>query len=152
MREEPLVKEADFIVGSMFMFSYKAKHAKTLPYWDRFPLAIVAGPAAGGFYGLNLHYLPPVLRAKFLDALLGITNNKRYDSSTKFKMSYEMLKRAASMKYFEPCFKHYLNSQVTSHFAKVEAPEWEIAVFLPTQSFQGASNSAVWKDSRNKIG
>ena len=49
---------------------YDAKHKATLPYYDGFPLILMLGPAKGGFMGLNLHYLPPVVRARLLDAVL----------------------------------------------------------------------------------
>jgi hypothetical protein len=55
------------------------------------------------------------------------------------------------MKYFKPCFKRYLMSNVRSRFALVPAPEWEIATFLPTQDFQKSGKSAVWADSRRMI-
>ena len=138
-------------VGNMYMFFYDPKHKKTLPYYDTFPLVVVVGPAEGGFYGLNLHYLPPILRAKMLDALMDITTNKKFNDSTRFKMSYELLARTAKLKYFKPCFKHYLNEHVKSKFAMVPAPEWEIATFLPTAKFEKASINAVYKDSRQKI-
>lgn len=151
MKEEPIQLTNREIVGSMYMFFYDPKHKKTLPYYDSFPLVIVLGPAEGGFMGLNLHYLSPVMRAKFLDALLDITNNKRYDDTTKFRITYNLLQRAASMKYYKACIKHYLNDHVRSRFALVPAPEWEIATFLPTADFQKASRSQVYADSRRKI-
>lgn len=151
MKEEPIEIEDGQIVGSMQMFFYDPKFKKELPYYDSFPLVIVIGPAEGGFLGLNLHYLPPLLRAKFLDALLDITNNKRYDKTTRFNVSYNLLKRAAKMKYFKPCIKHYLNEHVRSRFATVPAPEWEIATFLPTADFQKAGKSKVYSDSRGML-
>ena len=69
MKEEPLKKDNDTVVGNMYMFFYDPKTKDTLPYYDSFPLIVVVGPAEGGFYGINLHYLPPTLRAKFLDGL-----------------------------------------------------------------------------------
>jgi hypothetical protein len=114
-------------------------------------LSSIVGPADGGFYGLNIHYLPPTLRARFLDSLLDITNNKKYDETTKFQLSYGLLSRTAKMKYFKPCFKHYLNKHVQSQFAQVQAPEWEIATFLPTASFEKASAQQVYKDSRRML-
>ena len=151
MKEDPLRQTTEEIIGSMYMFFYDPKHKETLPYYDTFPLVVVVGPAEGGFYGLNLHYLPPILRAKMLDALMDITTNKKYNDSTRFKMSYELLARTAKLKYFKPCFKHYLNEHVKSKFAMVPAPEWEIATFLPTAKFEKASINAVYKDSRQKI-
>jgi len=152
MKEEPLKQKSQEIIGSMYMFFYDPKHKDTLPYYDTFPLVVVVGPAEGGFYGLNLHYLPPILRAKMLDALMDITTNTKFNSSTRFKMSYELLVKTSKLKYFKPCFKHYLNEHVQSKFAMVPAPEWEIATFLPTADFRKANSKKVYYDSKQMIG
>jgi hypothetical protein len=150
--KEPVLKtESEQIPGGMFMYFYDPKTKATLPYYDKFPLTIIVGPAAGGFTGLNLHYLPMVLRAKLLDALMDITSDKKYDDNTKFNLSYNTLKKASKMRYFKPCFKRYLTAHVKSRFARVPASEWEIATFLPTASFEKASKTTVWKDSRGMI-
>ena len=151
LKEPALKTESDQIPGGMFMYFYDPKTKDTLPYYDKFPLTIIVGPAAGGFTGLNLHYLPMVLRAKLLDALMDITSDKKYDDNTKFNLSYDTLKKASSMRYFKPCFKRYLTANVKSRFARVPASEWEIATFLPTASFEKASKTTVWKDSRGMI-
>ena len=145
-----LVNKSQPLIGSMNMFFYDPKHKKTLPYYDRFPLSVIVGPAEGGFYGLNLHYLPPVLRAKMLDALMNITTNNKYDDSTRFELSYKVLTATAKLRFFKPCYKHYLFAHVKSRLARVSAPEWEIATFLPTADFEG-SRSKVYSDSRSMI-
>jgi len=151
MKDESLELKNRQLVGTMNMFFYDPKTKDKLPFFDRFPLAIVVGPAESGFYGLNLHYLPMNLRAKFLDALLENTNNKRYDETTVFKLNYALLQRAARLKYFKPCFKHYLTTNLKSRFARVPSTEWEIATFLPTASWDKASANAVYKVSRSMI-
>ena len=151
LQDESLKLTNRQLVGSMQMFFYDPKHKDALPFYDKFPLAIVVGPAPGGFYGLNLHYLPAVLRAKFLDALLDITNNNKYDETTKFELSYKMLNGARSMRYFKPCYKHYLTAHVKSRFARVSAPEWEIATFLPTADWQKQTQTKVHAASRKMI-
>ena len=127
LRNRPITKP----YGNMYMYFYDAKHKDTLPYYDGFPLVIPTGPAPGGFYGLNLHYLPLPLRAKALDALLG--------------------DGGLPAKYVAPMIHRYLFKQVRSRFALVEKPEWEIATFLPTADFRGASKQAVYRDSRRKM-
>lgn len=151
LRDEELKLRNRTAVGKMYMYFYDPKTKDTLPYYDRFPLTIIVGPAPKGFYGLNLHYLPLDIRARFLDALLDTLNNQRYDDSTKFKISYEMLQRASKLRAFKPCFKRYLSSHVRSRFAMVQPPEWEIATFLPTADFEKASLTTVYKDSRRKM-
>jgi hypothetical protein len=150
MDEDPIKSRSKSVVGSMQMFFYDPKHKDTLPYYDAFPLVVVVGPAEGGFYGINLHYLPPILRAKMLDGLMDIAGSK-LDDNSKFKLSYTLLNRSSKLKYFKPCFKHYLNKHVQSKFAEVPAPEWEIATFLPTAQFRKANNYKVYYDSRQMI-
>jgi hypothetical protein len=77
--------------GKMYMFFYDPKHREKLPYYDSFPLIIMVDQAPGGFYGLNLHYLQPAIRAKFLDKLSENANNRRFDESTKLNINYQML-------------------------------------------------------------
>jgi len=151
MKEEPLRQGNKRIIGSMQMFFYDPKTKDTLPYYDKFPLVIVVGPAEGGFYGLNLHYLPPILRAKMLDALMEVASSKNSDDA-KFNITYKRLQSISKLKYYKPCFKHYLNEHVKSRFAEVPAPEWEIATFLPAADFRKANSQKVFYDSRQMIG
>ena len=151
MREKELIRSPKHIVGSMQMFFYDPKHKQTLPYYDTFPLSIIIGPAEGGFMGLNLHYLPPALRAKFLDSLLDLASNKTYDEDTKFNIRYSMLQKSTKFKYFKPCVKHYLSGHVRSRFSTVPATEWEIATFLPTAQWQKTNSNKVYSQSRRMI-
>lgn len=150
MKEDPIKSRSKQIIGGMFMFTYDPKHKETLPYYDVFPLVIVLKPAKGGFLGLNLHYLPPKLRMQFFANIMDIQGSN-VDEDTKFKLTYRMLQKSSNLRYFKPCVKHYLNSQVTSKFAEVPAPEWEIAIFLPTAQFRKANSYKVHYDSRQMI-
>jgi|TARA_A200000159_G_scaffold23068_1_gene19959 hypothetical protein len=158
IKEDPLVQRNALknlsrtgLVGTMQMFFYDPKHKDKLPYYDLFPLIVVVGPAEGGFYGLNLHYLPPILRAKMLDSLMDTANMKATDDA-KFQITYKKLQAVSNLKYYEPCFKHYLTKHVKSKFAEVPMPEWEIATFLPTAQFRKANSKKVYADSRKRIG
>jgi hypothetical protein len=137
--------------GKMYMFFYDPKHRQTLPYYDAFPLVIMVAPAKGGFYGLNLHYLHPTLRAKLMDGLLETVSNKRFDENTKFQINYNLLKATRNLKHYKPCFKHYLTKHIESKVAMVEAPEWEIAMYLPSEQFRKMNARKVWAQSRKMI-
>jgi len=142
------LKKTRIRAGDMVMYTYDPKLKKTLPYYDTFPLAIIVGKAPGGFHALNLHYLPPKVRAIFLDKLNDVANNQKFDDSTKFKITYKLLKATANYKYFKPCYKHYLTPNVTSNVMKVNAAEWNIAIFLQTAAFRKKSTRYVWGQSR----
>lgn len=151
LKDSALTKQNRFIAGKMMMFFYDPKHRKTLPFYDSFPLVIMLEPAPGGFYGLNLHYLSPMVRAKFLDKLMETTNNNKFDETTRFKLTYQLLKSVRKFKEFQPCFKHYLRSQVDSNMVIVEPPEWEIAIFLPTEQFYKKNKTHVWGNSKRQF-
>ena len=157
-RPEKMIKEMGkerargrFELGNMYMFNYDPKHKDTLPYYDRFPLIFPINRAKGGFMGINMHYLPPVLRAKLMDALYETSNNKYYDETTKLKLSYQTLAGASKFKEFKPCIKHYLTVQLRSRLIYISPTEWDVALFLPTARFVGATQSQVFKDSRKII-
>lgn len=135
-------------MGKMYLFNYDPKTKETLPYYDRYPLIFPVQGAPGGFYGINVHYLPYQLRAKLMDALYDLSSNKRYDENTKLRLSYEVLNGAAKYKAFKPTFKRYLSNHVRSRFIEISSSEWDIALFLPLESFAKASKSSVWADSR----
>jgi hypothetical protein len=136
------------LIGNMYMFNYDAKHKATLPYFDRFPLIFPFKKVKGGFYGINMHYLPLQFRAKLMDELYTVANNSRYDETTRLRISYDILSKASRFRYFKPCVKHYLTSQLRSRFLYIYPSEWDIALFLPLERFQGASKSTVFADSR----
>ena len=137
--------------GRMYMYFYNPKTKADLPYYDRFPLIFMVEKAKGGFYGLNLHYLPPNLRAILFDKLQVFTNNNKYTDTTKLRMTYKMLNGVTKYKEFKPCFKHYLSSQINSRLVEVPASEWESVLFLPTEYFTKATKTKVWAESRKII-
>ena len=136
------------IIGQMYMYYYDPKHKETLEYYDRFPLVFPFRKVQGGFYGLNLHYLPPQLRARLMDGLYDYANNTRYDESTKIKMNYSLLQSVSKLKFFEPCVKMYLDEHVRSRFMYIYPSEWDVALFLPTERFAKKSKTQVWAESK----
>ena len=150
MREDEVNKRASHSYGSMFMYFYDPKHKKKLPYYDRFPLIFKVQNSPGGFEGLNLHYLPPILRAQFLDALMDNVTSKKSEDA-KFELTVKLLASTSSLEFYKPCIKHYLNEHVKSKFAEVKAPEWEIATFLPTAQFEKADKRKIYADSRRML-
>ena len=135
-------------MGKMYLFNYDPKHKDTLPYYDRYPLIFPVNKAPGGFYGINMHYLPHVLRARLMDALYELSRDRRYDERTRLRLSYNILNGATKYKAFRPTFKRYLSNHVRSRFIEITSSEWDIALMMPLQKFAKASSSKVWADSR----
>ena len=130
-----------------------------LPYYDRFPLVFPfkrgfqrqRAIESGSFLGLNLHYLDPRLRARLMDGLYTISTDKKFDEDTRIRLSYNILNKASKFRFFKPCVKRYLVNRVRSRFVKINADQWDTALFLPTERFRKKSKSAVYKLSRKMI-
>jgi len=150
LKDDRLTMKAKPLIGDMIMYTYNPKLRATLPYYDIFPLTILVGPAPGGFFGINLHYLPPKIRAIFLDNLNDVATNQKFNKTTRFRITYNILKSAAKYKYFRPCFKHYLSRHINSKIMKVDASEWNVAIFLETQTFRKKSKSFIWTQGRRQ--
>lgn len=136
--------------GYMYLFGYDPKHKETLPYYDRFPLVFPFSIDSTSMTGINLHYLPHLLRARLMDALYSITSDVHFNEKTKLRMSYQTLLSSSKYKYFEPCIKKYLFSHLQTRFLMIPSNEWDIALFLPLERFT-TSKSLVYKDSTNRI-
>lgn len=142
---------SQIVPGRMYFFLYDPKFKKELPYYDSFPLIFPVEKYKDGFLGINFHYLPLDFRAKLMDALYTISSNKRFDETTKLRISYSTLQAAAKFKYFKPTVHKYLNNHVRSRFIEVFSSEWDLGLFLPVAQFKKTSQEKVWRDSRNKI-
>lgn len=139
-------------IGKMYFYKYDAKWKDKLPYWDQWPLIYpIEYYRDGSFLGINLHYLPPFLRAQLMDALYSTANNQKFDKTTKLQISYQMLKSASRFKAFKPCIKKYLFSHVRSSFIVVNPGFWDYCLLLPMAQFQKAGEDRVWQDSMEKI-
>ena len=142
---------ASAYVGNMFFMIYDPKTKDQLPYWDKFPLVLPIEMYGDGFLGLNFHYLPMNLRVKLLDSLYDLASDNKFDETTRFKVSYNILSGASRFKAFQPCVKRYLSSHIQSRMVAIEPDKWDVAIFLQTQNFQKASAEKVWADSRKVI-
>ena len=98
-----------------------------------------------------MHYLPLRERAVLMDSLYSLTTDKRYDTNTKLKIAYDVLKSSSRFKLFRPCFKHYLFGFIKSRKILIEPAEWDIALFLPLQRFKKAGADRVYDDSLRKV-
>ena len=131
----------------MYFFSYNPKWKDKLPWYDTFPLVFPIEKYPDGFLGLNFHYLAPKHRAILMDQLKAFANNKKYDETTRLRLTYNMLKGFTKIKRARPTVHRYLSSKVNSKFVLVNADEWEVALFLPVERFKKASKKQVWAQS-----
>ena len=144
-QSENLVSKS--VLGKMYFYSYDPKWKNDLPWYDTFPLVFPIERYTDGFLGLNFHYLAPKHRAILMDQLKMFANNKKYDETTKLKLTYNMLSGFKKIKRARPTVHRYLDSHIKSKFVLVNADEWEVALFLPVERFKKANKKKVWTHS-----
>ena len=145
--------------GKMVFFRYLPKLRQTLPYWDEYPLVVFLVPTAGqkvrpsqSMLGLNLHYLPPYERAKFMDALYTLINTTENLSPVSQIMArYITLKSVTKFRFFRPCIKRYLTAQLRSRITVIHPEQWNNILMLPAARWHKASEYKVWADSIKMI-
>lgn len=129
-----------FQMGGLYQFYYDPLTKDKLPIYDVFPLVIPlhrkVSTNGDGFVGLNLHYLPPLARAAFLDRLTDFAVFNSNDEPKRLKVTYEILAATERYSEFKQCIKHYLFKQMTSGIVTIKPNEWETAIFLPTAQFK----------------
>lgn len=138
-------------IGDMVVFNYSPKGHDRLPYWDRFPLIFIVDVKEDRFHGINLHYLPPILRLKLIANLKTTNTDNRYDDKTRIRVNYKMLKQAVRFREFAPCYKEYVFHGLKSRFIKVHSSEWDIASLLPVAQFAHKQPNQVFSESVKKI-
>ena len=139
------------LIGGVYFFYYEPKLAAKLPYYDTFPLVIILQKYSDGFLGLNMHYLPVMLRAAFMDMLMDFAHFDVKTDAARINASYNILKTTQRLKAFRPCLKRYLVTNMGSKPLLVDPSEWETAMWLPVEQFHKKPKAVVQEDSLNKI-
>ena len=137
------------IIGQLYLFQYDAKWKEILPYWDMWPLIFPFDHAKDGFYGINLHYLPPNARASLMIRLIKAQGGGgNMNENFKLKLNYNII---TSFKPAIPCIKRYLFSHVQGKgLYGIGGEDWSYAAALPLQKFQKESEKYVWQQSALK--
>ncbi len=143
-----------FEAGRLYLFTYDAKLKEELPYWDKSPLSIIFDITKDGHYlGLNFHYLPPMLRAKLLDAILDLPTYKT--QKQRIKMSYDIVKSFAASNLARPCIHSYIPSHIVGNIVEIAREEYNFIVLLPLANFASLTGSSslsrVYGDSKRKM-
>jgi hypothetical protein len=141
--------------GYFYFYLYDPKLKLELPYYDKFPFVLVLRADHDRFMGLNLHYLDYGDRARLFDLLYPFREGRPARPTTRdirmrLRVTYLLLKVSSKYKAFKPCLKEYLISHVKTPLIKVGAREWDVALFLPVESFEKKTKQTVWAESKKK--
>ena len=128
--------------GAMCMFQYDPMNKETLPFYDTMPLIfpVSVWKSSEGhkiLSGINLHYLPPLLRQKIFLVILDMQRTKN--------LNWNVLKKIAESKLFEHALKNYRMDYMMSRFIIVPEDSMELVLFLPLARFKKGSAKQAWR-------
>jgi hypothetical protein len=132
----------DIAKGGVFQYTYDPKWKDTLPYYDMFPLVVPIEMKRNGWLGINLHYYPPELRAALFDDIVQASNKKK--GSSRLMIAYSWIEAYKNFDLIQHGLKRYLFLHVTSPVVRIEEPEWDFIIPLPSQQFRKKSAEYVW--------
>lgn len=141
-------------IGKLYFFMYHDPETKdTLPYWDKFPIVIpveyVQLKKGEGFLGLNLHYLPPSLRATLLDILILTYQDTNFSGDERrININYDLLREfVKNVPMARNCIKKYYIGRIMpskntkGKFNEINPNDWKFAVTLPLHEWVRNPNS-----------
>ena len=141
--------------GQLITFKYDPKHKDTLDYYDIYPLVLTLDVDSTGFLGINFHYLRPIDRAIFMEALYKYQGTKNFQRVIKVK--YAQLLGTDGLRFYRPCIKRYLYKHMSPNMAIISPHLWDLALFLPTEKFKSVKNEEafqkrkIWEHSRKLL-
>ena len=133
----------DVNIGQMFFFMYRAE-TPNLPVWDAYPISIIISVSQDHFIGLNLHYIPPILRLLVLDELIKIDKDKRMPVNKRLGTKAIFLEKIKNDKVYAHCVKKYRRDKQRSPLLRIQPSEWITVSQLNLQKWIGDKN-AVYK-------
>lgn len=133
----------DVNIGQMFFFMYRAETPNLL-VWDAYPISIIISVSQDHFIGLNLHYIPPVLRLLVLDELIKIDKDKRMPVNKRLGTKAIFLEKIKNDKVYAHCVKKYRRDRQRSPLLRIQPSEWITVSQLNLQKWIGDKN-AVYK-------
>ena len=133
------MQTARFQPGEMMTYQYDPLLKERLDFYDEHPLIIFLERKADGWYGLNLHYLPPVVRAQIFEDL-------RYNEKNLGTIAQKLSRNEQT----KVCLKRYKVGQLRSKPKKITKDMWEIAIALPFDKFIKENKKKVWQLGKSK--
>lgn len=135
--KERAAREDKGLIGKMYYFKYAAEEAgdKDVGVYDEYPCIFVFNSITNDhgnelIYGVNLHYLPPTDRIKFLEQLLRLEHNTNYTAKTRLTMTWKLIKGVASSKYYEKTVHAYRADRFLSPMIEIHPRDWDVVACL----------------------
>lgn len=118
-------------IGDMVIFNYVSKGRLEDSKFNSFPMIFILSVSHDRIYGLNMLYLPPVLRNKVILQLTKSVAGLKLTDTTRGLMVANLLKSYKDVKLFAPCFREYKLDSIKSKFINIPTNNWGLSLKMP---------------------
>lgn len=126
-------------IGRFYLYKYDPKTKEDMPYWDTVPLVLITSKTKDGWYGINFHYMPPIIRLRIMEGFYKTRKNKAITERMRMKADWERAVRIAQAvgahEFLSNSIKRYLGSHVVSPLIDLDPEHWTMCLFLPLSRF-----------------
>lgn len=141
-------------IGDVMAYGYTAVTpiSKHFPYYDLYPLIIVLDTSPKHFLGVNMHFLPPLLRQRFFDQCRRTAAGTVAGGRASMSVEYTDIKEEAALEIGMACIRRYRFDAIRTRLIRVPSDQWLNAVNLPTMRIfpSGITPNKAWRDSLSK--
>ena len=136
------------MLGRLYFYRYAPKTRAKLEYYDTFPLTIPYRIKGKSMWGLNFHYLDLNTRRFLFSNLI----DAGYATEEKtFNFTYKRVIGRSLFASMKPTVHQYDLTRLRSPLIEIDAKEWPLALYLPTEAFKKKAKAKVWEESLNRI-
>ncbi len=117
----------------VYYFRYNAKWKERLRYWDRQPLAYPLDFGYDSMLAINLHWVNPLYRVKFVWQMNRAANAMKNPNQF-VRWTYHMIKTEPHLKYLQKGIRRYLNNRI-SNLYNVKKEEFGYMTLINSKYF-----------------
>ncbi|AWY10183.1 DNA end protector [Vibrio phage VAP7] len=157
LKESRRTKPSDKgLIGRMFLYNYDPRWKNILPVYDGWPLVFFFNMKLGDgvsfgekgvmyLFGLNVHYLPPRFRLMLFAELQRLKNDSTLREKTRLRLTWDIIKQFASLKYAEHAVKVYRSDHIRTELAEVHPDQWEVVIPMQIAEWHKGGKHEAWK-------
>ena len=124
--------------NNLYLFRYEPKTRRDLPYYDTLPLTLVLEIKRNGLYGINFHYMLPIMRRQILSLLMEANTEQKFN-------------RIIRSKEIQTSVKFYLRNQIKSYLLEINKEEWDLIGELQIEQFRKELKTTVWNKTMGAL-
>lgn len=130
-------------LGQLFLMVYDPKWKHELPFYDVLPMYVLLAKKGDRMLGLNLHYLPYIVRVNVARELMKHSSWGKRIQYKDVKAAFEASKAPIGMLYL--CIRTYLYSHIRSEIKEFHSQNFESIIQEVMPKFKKEDEETIYR-------